>query len=286
MLTLAMGIGAVTAVYSVVRGVLLSPLPYADSERIVILWHDLGNGAQSLPALHPLDFFDYRDRAELFEDWTLASGDERILGEDVDPELVDAGRVEGNFFSFFGVEPIHGRAFFSEEEDAPGGAAVVILSHRIWTRRFGSRPDAVGETVKLGGVDHEIVGVLPATFRLKLPPEAFRLRDSDVWVPVQVDRDNLPPRNYTGYTGFGKVKPGVSFEDSQHEMDRLEAQLKEEHAVHQAANLQVRAVPLHADVVKRARPSLRLRVNVDARRMDRAPRRPPSRNHLGSESPP
>jgi putative ABC transport system permease protein len=257
MLTLAMGIGAVTAVFSVVKGVLLSPLPYEDSERIVILWHDLGNGAQSLPALNPLDLFDYRERAELFDDWTLATGFERILGADEEPELVDVGFVEANFFSFFGIEPLYGRSF-TKEEDAPSGSRVAILSHRLWTRRFGSDPGVIGETVRLGGADCEIVGVLPATFRLLLPPEAFRLRDAEIWFPTQIDRNRLPPRNYTGFTGFGKVRPGVSFEQAQQEMDRLEAELKEEHAVHEAANLQVRAVPLHGDVVKRARPNLTL----------------------------
>ena len=92
LLTLALGIGVVTSVFSVVNGVLLRPLAYSNPERIVILWHDLGNGAQSLPALHPKDLFDYRERSELFEEWTLATGNELILGGEDDPELVDVGR--------------------------------------------------------------------------------------------------------------------------------------------------------------------------------------------------
>jgi putative ABC transport system permease protein len=257
LLTLAFGIGAVTAVFSVLNGVLLRPLPYSASDRIVILWHDLGNGAQSLPALHPLDYFDYRERSERFEDWTLATGRELILSGDAEPELVDVGVVAANFFSFFGADPFLGRSFTAEEE-VFGGPKVAILTHRIWSRRFGGDPGVVGRTVRLGGEDHEVVGVLPESFRLLLPPEAFRLRDAEIWTPTQIDRKDLPPRNFTGYTAFGKMNPGVRLEEAQEEMDRLEAQLKSEHAEHQAANLQVRAVLLHGDVVKRARPTLRV----------------------------
>jgi putative ABC transport system permease protein len=257
LLTLGLGIGAVTSVFSVVNGVLLRPLAYANPARIVILWHDLGNGAQSLPALHPKDLWDYRERSELFEEWTLATGNELILGGEEDPELVDVGVVEANFHSFFGVAPLYGRSF-TPEENVHGGPNVAILSHRLWVRRYGSDPGIVGETVRLAGEDHEIVGVLPESFRLLLPPEAFRLRDAEIWTPVQIDVASLPPRNYTGYTGFGRMRPGIRLEEAQQEMEALEAQLKEENPEHQASNLQVRAVALHGDVVKRARPALRL----------------------------
>ena len=141
--TLGLGIGAVTSVFSVVNGVLLRPLAYRSPERIVILWHDLGNGAQSLPALHPKDLWDYRQRSELFEEWTLATGNELILGDDEDPELVDVGVVEANFHSFFGASPLYGRSF-TPEENVHGGPSVAILSHRLWARRYGSDPAIVG----------------------------------------------------------------------------------------------------------------------------------------------
>ena len=84
---------------SVVNGVLLEELPYRDGERIVIIWHEMGNGAQKLPVLNELDYFDYRDRAELFDEWTIATGRQWILGDEQAPELVDVGRVADNFFS-------------------------------------------------------------------------------------------------------------------------------------------------------------------------------------------
>ncbi len=256
-LTLGLGIGAVTSVFSVVNGVLLRPLAYTSPERIVILWHDLGNGAQSLPALHPKDLWDYRERSELFEEWTLATGNELVLGGEEDPELVDVGMVEANFHSFFGVSPLHGRSF-TPEENVLGGPRVAILSHRLWARRYGSDPALVGKTVRLAGQEHEVVGILPESFRLLLPPEAFRLRDAEIWTPTQIDVRNLPPRNYTGFTGFGRMRAGIGIEEAQEEMETLEAGLKTENPEHEAANLQVRAVPLQGDVVKRARPALRV----------------------------
>lgn len=252
---LAVGIGAVTTIFSVVNGVLLRPLPYEASERIGILWHDLGDGAQSLPALHPLDLYDYREWSTTFEAFTLASGRERILGGQDDAELVDVGYVEAGFFEFFGTRPLHGRSI-APEDDRPGADPVVVLSHRLWARRFGADPGVVGGTVELDGERHRVIGVLPAGFRLHLPGEAFLLTDAEAWAAVRVDPADLPPRNYTGYTAFGRVQPGVSFADAQEDLDRMEARLRERHPVHAASNLQVRVVPLHEDVVKAARPGL------------------------------
>lgn len=248
-LTLAVGIGATTTIFSVVHGVLMRPLPYTDAERIGILWHEFGNGAQNLPALHPLDLYDYRDRSEVFEGLTLASGREWILGNEENPELVDVGTVEAGFFEFFGAEPQLGRRFRAED-DLPGTPRVVVLSHRLWERRFGADSGILGEAIDLAGETMEVVGVLPASFRLALPAEAFLLRDAEVWVPAQVDRDRLPPRNFTGFTGFGRIRPGATFTEAQAELASLERQLREEHPVHEASNLRVRVVPLLQDVVK------------------------------------
>lgn len=254
-LTMIVGIGANTTIFSVVDGVLFRPLPYPDSDRMGILWHEFGDGAQDLPAVHALDVRDYRAWSELFETFTMATGRELILGGAEAPEVVDVGLVEAGFFDFFGVEPIRGRTF-TQGEDVPGASSVALLSHRLWERRFGADPDVVGRTVPLGGGSAEVVGVLPASFRLALPAEAFRLRDAEIWVALRLDPARQPPRNYTGYTGFGLLKPGVGFERAQAEIDGLEARLKEEHPEHAASNLQARIVPLHRDVVKNAEGTL------------------------------
>jgi hypothetical protein len=227
-LTLAIGIGATATVFSVVHHVLLRPLPYAAANRIGILWHEFGQGAQNLPALHPLDMYDYREWSGIFERATLATGGQWALGGDESPELVDVGLVEAGFFEFFGATPAIGRAF-APEEDRPGGPPVVILSDRIWQRRYGADPDVVGRLVDLEGRARRVVGVLPASFRLHLPEEAFRLRDAEVWVPAAVDVTRLPPRNFTGFTGFVRLRPGATFAEGQHELDAMAARLRERH---------------------------------------------------------
>ncbi|MEQ9398878.1 MAG: ABC transporter permease [Longimicrobiales bacterium] len=256
-LTLAVGIGANTAIFSVVNGVLFRPLPYPDSERIGILWHEFGDGAQNLPAVHALDIRDYRDRSELFETFTMATGQEWILGEEADPEVVDVGLVEAGFFEFFGAEAAHGRTF-RPEDDTPGGTPAVVLSHRLWERRFGADPEVVGRTIPIAGTRLEVVGVAPESFRLLLPGEAFRLRDAEVWVSLRLDPARQPPRNFTGYTGFGRLRPGATFAQAQAEVESMAARLRQEHPEHAASKLVARVEPLHADVVKGADRTLRI----------------------------
>lgn len=253
--TLALGIGANTTLFSLVYGILLRPLPYRSPERLAILWHEFGQGAQFLPAMHPLDYRDYKGRSRLFEGFTIAAGREENLGGTTDPELVEVGLVAAGFFPFLGIEPALGRQF-REEEDVTGGPAVAMLSHELWTRRFGADPGILGRTLDLGGVRYEVVGVLPESFRLLLPAEAFRLKHSDVWRPAQIDYAQLPPRNYTGYTVFGRLKPGVAFAAAQEELGALAAQLRREHPEHAASNLRVSLTPFQTDVVKGVRNGL------------------------------
>jgi len=256
-LTCGLGVGASATLFSVADGVLLRPFSYRAPERLAILWHEFGQGAQDLPAVHPLDVRDYRERSRLFEEMTIASGREEILGGATDPEAVDLGVVEANFFPFLGVEPVLGRQIRAEE-DVAAGPAVMMLSHRLWVRRFGGDPAVIGRKVELGGVPHEIIGVLPADFHLLLPAEAFRLKDAEIWKPVQIDYQRLPARNYTGYTALGRIRPGVTFAAAQEEMSAIAAQIRAEQPVHAASNLRVKVVPLHDDVVKGARRPLLL----------------------------
>jgi MacB-like periplasmic core domain len=126
-ITLAVGVGASTSLFSMVNGVLLQPLPYRDSERLAVLWHVFGQGAQDLPAMHPLDYRDYRQRSRTLEELTIATGRQGILGGATNPEIVTVGWVNDNFFPFLGVDPAIGRHFRSDEA-VPGGASVMLLS--------------------------------------------------------------------------------------------------------------------------------------------------------------
>jgi predicted permease len=253
--TLALGIGVNAGVFSAVNGVLLRPLPYEEPERIGLVWHTFGGGAQDLPAVHPLDARDYREWSTTLDDVTIATGFDGILGGTDRPAVVDVGYVEAGFFDFFGVTPLLGRTIDPAEDD-PGDAPVALLSHRLWTARYGSDPDIVGTTVRLGAVDIEVIGVLPASFRLLLPAEAFRLRDAELWVSLRLDPGSLPPRNYTGYTAFVRRAPGVDFTRAQAELESMAARLRERHPEHASSQLRARIEPLRTDVVKGAEGTL------------------------------
>ena len=260
-LTLGLGIGANTTLFSVLHNVLLRPLPYPDSDRLAVIWNELGQGgAQSLPAVSALDYRDYRRMSERFEDFAAASGARAvglsgILTGDGAPEKVALSPVTANFFPLFGVHPARGR-HFTPEEEVFEGPKVAILSHELWQRRYGGDPQLVERSIEIDGQSFQVIGILPAGFRLLLPAEAFMLEHSDIWTPLQYDYDNARPRNYTTFSVFGKLKPGVTFTQAQEEMERIETELRATHPVHAASHLQIRAEPLQQDVVKGVRPVL------------------------------
>ena len=259
-LTLAVGIGATTAIFSVVRGVLLRPLPYRDGARLMNIWVDLGVGNQSLPAVSPGDYLDYRQRANTFEEFAAASGGNiagasGILTGGAQPEQVVVSTVSANFFPLLGIDPMFGRHFQADEE-AANGPRVAMLAEPLWRRRYGADPGLVGRTIELDGAATTVVGIMPRGFRLHLPSEAFLLKDSDIWQPLQVDYRVARPRNLTFFTVFGRLKAGVAVADAQQDMDRLAGELRAEHAEHASSDMRIRVVPLQDDVVKHARPAL------------------------------
>ena len=260
MLTLALGIGATTTIFTVVNGVLLRPLRYPHADRIANIWNDFGVGAQSLPAVSPLDFRDYQQRSKTFETFAAASaagvvGLRGNLTGEGEPERVDLATVTANFFTLFGVTPAYGRGFLATEE-APNGPHVVMLSDRLWRRRYGADPGIVGRAIQVDGVGYTVVGILPASFRLALPAEAFLVTDAELWTPLQFDYATAPPRNYTFFTVFGRLKPGVTFAQAQADMDGIAMQFRKEFPEHTGTQVRIRAVPLQEDVVKHARPAL------------------------------
>ena len=258
--TLALGIGANTAMFSVIHAVLLRPLPYLQPDRLTTIWNDYGSGGQSLPAVSPPDFRDYQQRCRLFEQLAAASGGGGSAAvdfgttEDEHPQQVTVAFVTSNLFPVLGVQPILGRNFLPEEA-VLNGPAVVILSYGFWQRRFGGEVNIVGKTLRANRQDLTIVGVLPRDFHLLLPAEALLLRDSELWRPTQINYDNFP-RNLTTLAVFGKLKPGVTLTQAQSEMDGIAAQLRSEHEVHRTSGLRIRVVPMQYDIVKNARTSL------------------------------
>jgi len=257
-LTLALGIGANAAIFSVVNGVLLRSMPYGDPNRLVIIWNDYGNQGQSLPAVSAPDFQDYRDRSHLAEFAAASAGgggtiifDEQGGGR---PVQFDLAAVTTNFFSLFEVQPELGRTF-SQQEGALNGPNVFMMSHRLWQSRFHSDPHLIGKAISVNGRPATLVGVLPAQFQLLLPAEALAVKDSDLWVPQRIPYRDLP-RNLTFLTVFGRLKPGTSLAQAQAEMDGIAEQLRREVEVHKESGMRIRVVPLQYDVVKHVRATL------------------------------
>ena len=261
--TLALGIGANIAMFSVVDGVLLSSLPYRDADRMVTVWNRHVTTDVSKAQVSGPDYLDFRERATMFEDFVLLHNavDNSITG-DGPAEQVDMGIVSVNFFEFLGREPIVGRGFRDDDLLAAagaGGPGPIIISHGLWTRRYGADPDILGRTIQVSGVPHEVIGVLPADFQLLMPeydagaPNGGALDVMDVWAPLP-DRVLRLSRSLGIFRVIGRFREGVTFRQAQEEMDAIAASLRDEHRMHADRGMQIDLVAMHAEVVGGMRP--------------------------------
>jgi putative ABC transport system permease protein len=256
-LTLALGISANTAVFSLVNGVLLRPLPYQSPDRVVMV-SNYGKQDNSSPTVSGPDFWDYQQRGRLFEYFAAIVATTATLTDDGPPETTDQGVTTWTLFPLLGVEMAQGRNFL-REEDVANGPRVVIISYALWQRRFGARPELVGKTIQINGEGWMVVGILPPDFKLYLPPDALRLKDKnpDVWIPMRRDFSQTQ-RGSNAYTVLGRLKPGVTLPQGQAEMDAIATQLRAEHPMHELSGMRIRVAALQEKVVSQARPALLL----------------------------
>jgi putative ABC transport system permease protein len=224
LLCIAIGVGGNTAAFSAVHGVLLAPLPYEGAERLVWIW-GTWEGRDGEEPLSDPDLLDLRHRTRSFAEIGASSGDERAVlsAEGEGPASVRLRRIDGAYLRTLGAMPERGRIFRSEEE-RPGGVPVAILSHHLWKRRLSAAAEPVGTTVLLDGVAHEVIAVMPASFR-DLVSRPDRL--PDVWVPLQLDP--AASRGMHRLLAIGRLATGVDAERAQQEMDALAARLAEAH---------------------------------------------------------
>jgi predicted permease len=257
MLTIAVGIGATTAAFSLVDGVLLRPLPFHAPERLVVIWDSFGASRQAEVWLAPPEIEDLRAGARSL-DAVAAMVDVALnmtgAGE---PVRVDALAASANLPAVLGVPPRLGR-WFSEDEDRSGSRPVAVLSHRAWVGRFGAAPDVVGRTIGLDGAAHEIVGVMPASFRMP-PLSSVFPADPDVYVPFEARlpapfREN---RTVNFVHAVARLGEGSSALQAAAELRTLAARLEARHpAVYAARGFSIDAVPLARHVTSRVRASL------------------------------
>jgi putative ABC transport system permease protein len=245
--TLGLGIGANTAIFSVVNGVLLNPLPYREPGRLVMLWETLKDLPQVMVS-YP-DYLDWRQRAKSFEDLGIYSvGESYTLTGNGEPENVRGALASGNLFSLLGVRPALGRLITPADDDR-ASAPVVVLGDGFWRRRYGADPGVVGKTLLLDGTPYTIVGVLPATMQLSGRP--------DLWLPVGLFAGS--PRfvraNHPGLLGIGRLKPGVTLEQMRLDLADVSRQIRTEYPG-EAAGIGADGLPLSEMATRRIRPVL------------------------------
>ena len=250
--TLSLGIGASTTLFSVVHAVLLKPLPYGDPSALVWMFGAF-RGADSA-AVSPPDFVDYRERNEGFRRMgAMAIAPNGVTVSTADrPTRLQASRVSGDLIATLGVAPALGRDFTRDDE--ADAARSVIISHRLWSERFGASPAALGQSLVVDDSPRTIVGVMPAGF--SLPYDAFiRLADPvDLYLPLDFRDPDAQVRRFHWLRVIGRLKPGVSLRQAQAEMDVIARRLEATYPENRTWRL--RLVPLHERIVGDVRPVL------------------------------
>ena len=249
-LTLALGIGANTALFSVVNAVLLNPLPYHQPDRLVAIYarsKEFSHSSISYP-----NFLDWERSQRSFSSLAAFREENYNLTGTGEPERVKAEMVSANFFSVLGVNPVAGR-LLRPEEDQAGAQPVALISGGFWKRKFGSAPDALGKTLRLDGLAYTVVGVIPADFRY----QSGNFHNSDVYVPIGQWNDPTfrDRRASMGMDAVGRLKPGVTLQQAQADMDSVARTLADAYP-NADKGTGIALVPLQQDVVGDIRPFL------------------------------
>ena len=248
-LTLAVGIGANTAVYSIAEAVLLRPLPFRDPDRLAFVWEHNTVRDRTRNVVNPGNYLEWRDRNAVFEQLAAFVAWNTNLSGDQEAVRLDVGVVTTNFFATLGVSPALGRGFAADDAK-PGAPAVVVLSDGLWRRRFGGDGAVLGRDLQLNGQPSRVVGVMPPGFQV--PP------GSEMWVPFTEGEGGLQ-RDHRGrfLVTVGRLKAGVSVAQAQGVMEGIAAQLVAERPDFNTG-WSVFVAPLHADLVRDAKPAVLL----------------------------
>src|SRR5262245_17375828 len=248
-LTLALGIGANTAIFSVVNAVLLRPLPYAEPERLVALWESNTQRPESRNSISYPNFFDWRAQSKSFERVASYYTNDMALTGIATPVNLRSAVVSPELFATLGVKPLLGRWFVAEEEKP--GIRAAIINHGLWQRQFGGDPNTVGRAVTLNGKQFNVVGVMPAGFQFPIEAEPI-----EVWVTSSIDGEKTDPKEAAQneqrgahfLQAVGRLKPGVTLEQSQAEMNVIGANLEKQYPDSNTRH-GVKLIPYHNDLV-------------------------------------
>jgi predicted permease len=277
MAAIALGIGASTAIFSVVNAVLLRPLPYPDPNRLVLVWGDLRARHVVDWPFSPPDFDDTRHAATLFQDLAaVVTFRIPVAGDNAESEMVHAANATPNIFRLLGGRVELGRDFIDADgtpqpvapQPTPGQApttlaaaplparlpTIAILTDQFWRKRFGADPKVVGRSIDFGNGKAQVVGVLAPGFELLFPPKAGLDRLPEVWTAMRL---NLQAnRNNVSLRVVGRVKPGTSFEQAQSQLDNIGADLRQRFAIKTTSGFHLRLEPMHENLVASVRPAI------------------------------
>ncbi|HEX8184592.1 MAG TPA: ABC transporter permease, partial [Blastocatellia bacterium] len=233
-LALAIGIGANTAIFSVVNAVLLQSLPYKEPDKLVMVWETnptLQVGFDLLPA-SSANFADWRDQNKSFESVSIIDNARVTLTGTGAPERVAGANVSSSFFDVMGVAPVLGRVF-SSEEDKPGNNRVAVISYAMWQRRFGGGQDAIGKSLVLDGESYFIIGIMPEGFqfpRAQDLPSYFQLApQTELWLPIGLTNEQIQNRESHNKAVIARLKPEVTIQQARADLTTIAARLADQY---------------------------------------------------------
>jgi putative ABC transport system permease protein len=245
--TLALGIGANTAIFSVVNALLLRPLAYPKPDRLVMIWMNNTRIKIDEDWHSYANYADYRDQNHVFEQVAAFNDTSANLMSDDEPERVMGVVGTANLLPLLGVSPLLGRTF-TPEEDAPGKNRVIVIGHGLWKRRYGGSSDIIGKEIRLNGNTRTVIGVMPAGF-------SFPLKDSEFWIPIAASPEDIANRNAIWLQAVGRLRPGVTLQQAQADMGTIASQLQQQYPeINDGYG--VKLVQLHEQIVGKIRPSL------------------------------
>lgn len=244
-ITLALGIGANTAIFSTIDSVLLRPLPFADPDRLVMVWEDNARAGYPKNTPAPGNFADWVVRNRVFSEMAATRGTRANLTGDGVPEFVFGRKVTASFFSVLGVQPQVGRTFSAEEERT--NTPVVVISHALWSRRYQSDRAVIGKAIVMDGAKVTVIGVMPREF-------IFRQRDADYWTPIAFTAADRQQRGNHMLNVIARLKPGVTLEQARRDMSAVAATMSKEYRENQHIGATV--VPMKEELVGKTRTGL------------------------------
>src|SRR5438094_5750545 len=224
-ITLALGIGASTSIFSVVHAVLISSLPYRNADRLVMVWENYGRrDLKEQNVINLGNFFDWKEQNHVFEDMATFIDRNAKLTSDGEPEEIPTQIATSNFFSVLGVNPIMGRTF-TADDGQPNQPDVVVLSYALWQRRFGGQ-NILGRHLTVNNRDATVIGVLPGDFTLHIAKTAMTSKPAEMWRPWQISNE-LRERHGRFASAVGRLKPGITLEQAQAEMNVIATRLSQ-----------------------------------------------------------